>query len=75
VIEKGTFFTKRSLSLFNKKTVKIKPCSAMYHDIPGKNPGTSTKVTMGMLKASQKRTNLAPFTEALMSRQPENNMG
>jgi hypothetical protein len=26
---------------------------------------------MGMLKASQKRTNLAAFTEALISRQPE----
>ena len=39
---------------------------------PGKNPGTSTRVTMGILKASQNRTNLAAFTDALMSRQPAN---
>lgn len=26
--------------------------------VPGRKPGTSTKVTMGMLKASQKRMNL-----------------
>lgn len=38
---------------------------------PGKNPGTSTKVMMGMLKLSQNLTNLAPFTDALMSKQPE----
>lgn len=38
--------------------------------VPGKNPGTSTNVIIGMLKASQKRTNLAPFTDASISRQP-----
>lgn len=38
--------------------------------IPGRNPGTSTKVMMGILNASQKRTNRAPLTEALMSKQP-----
>ena len=38
--------------------------------MPGKNPGTSTKVMIGMLKASQNLTNRAPFTEALMSKQP-----
>ena len=38
---------------------------------PGRNPGTSTNVMMGMLNASQKRTNRAPLTEALMSKQPE----
>ena len=38
--------------------------------IPGKNPGTSTKVTRGMLKASQNRTNLAPFTDELISKHP-----
>src|SRR5215203_397812 len=30
--------------------------------VPGRKPGTSTNVRSGMLKASQKRTNLAPFT-------------
>ena len=38
--------------------------------VPGRNPGTSTKVTRGMLKASQNLTNLAPFTDELMSKQP-----
>ena len=38
--------------------------------VPGRNPGTSTKVMMGILNASQKRTNRAPLTEALMSKQP-----
>ena len=38
--------------------------------VPGRKPGTSTKVIRGMLKESQKRTKRAPFTEALMSRQP-----
>lgn len=40
-------------------------------NLPGKNPGTSTNVTMGILKASQNRTKRAPFTEALISRQPD----
>lgn len=39
--------------------------------LPGRKPGTSTNVTSGILKASQNLTNLAPFTDALMSRQPE----
>ena len=38
--------------------------------VPGKNPGTSTNVTSGMLNASQKRTNRAAFTDALMSSAP-----
>ena len=46
----------------------IPPCS---WPIPGKNPGTSTSVTRGMLKQSQNRTKRAPFTDALMSKQPE----
>src|SRR5437762_1720978 len=31
--------------------------------VPGRKPGTSTNVTSGMLKASQKRTNRAAFTD------------
>ncbi len=38
--------------------------------VPGKNPGTSTNVSSGMLKQSQKRTKRAAFTDASMSRQP-----
>lgn len=44
---------------------------SQFERIPGRKPGTSTKVMMGMLNASQKRTNRAPFTEELMSKQPE----
>src|SRR6195256_103946 len=43
------------------------PCSCA---VPGRKPGTSTKVTSGMLKASQNRTKRAPLTEALMSSAP-----
>jgi hypothetical protein len=39
--------------------------------LPGRNPGTSTNVIIGMLKQSKNLTNLAPFTDALMSRQPK----
>jgi hypothetical protein len=38
--------------------------------VPGRKPGTSTKVTIGMLKESQNLTNLAAFTEASISKQP-----
>ena len=37
---------------------------------PGRNPGSSTNVITGILNASQKRTNRAPLTEALTSKQP-----
>ena len=47
----------------------IPPCSWL---VPGKNPGTSTNVTIGILNESQKRTNRAAFTDASMSRHPAN---
>ncbi|GBU26004.1 hypothetical protein R83H12_02679 [Fibrobacteria bacterium R8-3-H12] len=37
---------------------------------PGIKPGTSTKFTTGMLKALQKRMNLAPLSELSISKQP-----
>lgn len=40
------------------------------NDLPGRKPGTSTKVMSGMLKASQNRTKRAPFTEELISKHP-----
>ena len=43
--------------------------------VPGRKPGTSTSMTIGMLKQSQVRTNRAAFSEALMSRQPANWVG
>ena len=43
--------------------------------VPGRNPGTSTRVMIGMLNASQKRTNRAAFSEAAMSRVPANCSG
>ena len=42
--------------------------------VPGMKPGTSTKVTTGMLKASQKRTKRAALMLLLMSRQPASTM-
>ena len=38
--------------------------------VPGRNPGTSSNVTSGMLKQSQNRTKRAPLSEAAMSRHP-----
>lgn len=48
----------------------LHPLDFSMNDIPGKNPGTSTNVTMGILNASQNLTKRAPFTDALMSKQP-----
>ena len=45
----------------------IPPCSCA---VPGMKPGTSMKVTRGMLKASQNLTNLAAFADASMSSTP-----
>ncbi len=49
------------------------PCRMMPPNscfVPGRKPGTSSKTTRGTLKASQKRTKRAPFTDASMSRTP-----
>ena len=43
--------------------------------VPGRKPGTSTNVTMGMLNASQKRTKRAALREASESRTPARTMG
>ncbi len=48
------------------------PCS--WAD-PGRKPGTSSNVTMGMLNASQKRTNRAALMDALMSSTPASTAG
>ena len=50
----------------------IPPCSC---STPGRNPGTSTKVTIGILNASQNLTNLAAFSEALISKTPASSVG
>ena len=42
----------------------------MSHKLPGRNPGTSTNVMIGILKQSKNLTNLAAFTDAFISRQP-----
>ena len=42
---------------------------------PGRNPGTSTNVTSGMLNALQKRMNRLDLIEALMSIAPESTEG
>ena len=43
--------------------------------VPGKNPGTSTKVTIGMPNASQKRTKRAALREASLSSTPASTIG
>ena len=43
--------------------------------VPGRKPGTSTKVTIGIENASQKRTKRAAFLDAAMSRQPASTIG
>src|SRR5207247_5926237 len=43
--------------------------------VPGRNPGTSTNVTSGMLHASHGRTNRAAFTDELMSSTPASGWG
>src|SRR5215469_8402111 len=43
--------------------------------VPGRKPGTSTNVKIGMLNASQVRTNRAAFSLASMSRQPARCIG
>lgn len=53
------------------KMQQVPPAQWDFQRIPGRKPGTSTKVMMGILKASQKRTKRAPFTEELMSKQPD----
>ena len=43
--------------------------------LPGRKPGTSTRVMIGMLKASQNRTNRPALIEAFMSRHPAATFG
>src|SRR5207247_528190 len=43
--------------------------------VPGRNPGTSTNVTSGMLKTSQVRTKRAPLTDESMSSTPASERG
>src|SRR3546814_6989865 len=43
--------------------------------VPGRKPGTSTKVTMGMLKQSQNLTKRAALIDEAMSRQPASTIG
>src|SRR3546814_3823110 len=43
--------------------------------VPGRKPGTSTKVTIGILKQSQNRTKRAALMEEAMSRQPASTIG
>ena len=44
--------------------------AVLLHACPGRNPGTSSNVTSGMLNASQNRTKRAPLTDASMSSVP-----
>ena len=44
-------------------------------DVPGKKPGTSTNVKIGISKASQNLTNRAAFLELSISKQPASTIG
>ena len=48
------------------------PCSCAT---PGRKPGTSSNVTIGMLNASQKRMKRAALSDALMSSTPASTAG
>ena len=43
--------------------------------VPGKNPGTSTNVRIGILNASQNLTKRAAFLELSTSRHPASTLG
>ncbi len=49
--------------------------AALFRLTPGRYPGVSTKVTMGILKASQKRMKRAALSEQLISRAPGKEFG
>ena len=54
------------------------PCLMMppySWSVPGMKPGTSTNVTSGMLKQSQKRTKRAAFIDEWMSSTPASTAG
>src|SRR5208337_82109 len=53
----------------------VRDDAAELRCVPGRNPGTSSKVISGMLKQSQKRTKRAPLMLALMSSTPARNAG
>ncbi len=53
------------MSFAPRLMIPVHSCS-----VPGRKPGTSTKVRTGMLNALQVRTKRAAFSDALMSRQP-----
>jgi len=55
-IVKTAVFEKQELRLTFDPCRIIPPCSWA---VPGRNPGTSTNVSSGILKASQNRTNRA----------------
>ena len=52
------------------KSSLVRVATIKQENRPGRNPGTSTKVIIGMLNESQKRTKRAPLTDALISKQP-----
>ncbi len=56
----------------------LAPCRMMPRcswSTPGRKPGTSTRVTSGMLKQSQKRTKRAALSDASMSSTPASTSG
>ena len=61
-----------------KAKSSLAPCLMMPPNswaVPGRKPGTSSNVTIGTLKQSQKRTKRAALTEASMSSTPASTLG
>lgn len=65
----------RSFTIGIKQLGTVADDAAILLIYPGRNPGTSTSVSNGILNASQKRTKRAALTEALISSVPANANG
>src|SRR2546428_12042297 len=59
----------------NKSFAPLRIIPRYSWSVPGRNPGTSTKVRRGTLKQSQNRTNRAALIEELMSSVPAETFG
>ena len=72
VLQEGYIKKVKTIVLDSQEGVRTTVLVSQEGDIslPGRNPGTSSNVIRGMLKASQNLTNLAPLMEEVISKQP-----
>ena len=71
MVIRGTVASQKAYNNF-APCLMIPPCSC---ETPGRKPGTSSNVIIGILNASQNLTNRAPLIEASISRQPARTIG